>query len=362
MNEPSKQSLVEGRHQPVVISGRTIGPGCPPFIIAEMSGNHNADLSRALDLIEAAKEAGADAVKLQTYTADTITIDYDGPGFVIEAGIWQGRRLYELYDQAHTPWDWHQHLFERASKLGIAIFSTPFDPTAVAFLEDLGAPAYKIASFELVDIPLIDLVARTGKPMIMSTGLASPADIAEAVQAVRRAGAPDPILLHCTSGYPTPPREMNLRTMQHLAEAHDVITGLSDHTLGTAVSVAAVALGAKVIEKHFTLRRADGGPDAEFSLEPAELKRLVEDCRAAWESLGSIDYGRVESEEANKDLRRSLYVVSDVRRGDRLTSENIRSIRPGFGLPPKHLPEVLGRIATQDLRRGTPLDWSMFQN
>jgi len=362
MSDPFNQSFVKAGRQPVVIAGRPIGPGHPPFIIAEMSGNHNADLSRALDLIEAAKEAGADAVKLQTYTADTITIDYGGPGFVIEAGLWRGRRLYELYQEAHTPWDWHRHLFERASKLDIAIFSTPFDPTAVAFLEELGAPAYKIASFELVDIPLIDLVAQTGKPMIMSTGLASPADIVEALQAVRSAGGLDPILLHCTSGYPTPAREMNLRTMQHLAEAHGVITGLSDHTMGTAVSVAAVALGANVIEKHFTLRRADGGPDADFSLEPAELRRLVEDCRSAWESLGSIDYGQVASEEAAKDLRRSLYVVSDIRRGDRLTSANIRSIRPGFGLPPKFLPEILGSIAAHDLNRGTPLDWSMFQS
>jgi N-acetylneuraminate synthase len=361
MSEPAINPGRDPVRQPVTIAGRPIGPGHPPFIIAEMSGNHNGELSRALDLIDAAKEAGADAVKLQTYTADTITIDHDGPGFVIESGLWRGRRLYELYQEAHTPWDWHPHLFERASKLGIALFSTPFDPTAVAFLEELGAPAYKIASFELVDLPLIDLVARKGKPMIMSTGLASPGDIADAVGAVRAAGGLDPILLHCTSGYPTPAREMNLRTMQHLGETHGVIAGLSDHTMGTAVSVAAVALGASAIEKHFTLSRADGGPDADFSLEPAELRRLVDDCRTAWESLGSIDYAPVESEASAKDLRRSLYVVRDIRRGERLTSDNIRSIRPGLGLAPKHLPQILDASATQDLTRGTPLDWAMFE-
>ena len=362
MSESAQNDLRTDAGQTVTIGRHPIGPGHPPFIIAEMSGNHNGDISRALDLIEAAKAAGADAVKLQTYTADTITIDHDGPGFVIEEGLWRGRRLYELYQEAHTPWDWHRDLFERASKLDIAIFSTPFDPTAVAFLEALGAAAYKIASFELVDLPLIDLVARTGKPLIMSTGLASPDEIADAVSAVRSAGGLAPILLHCTSGYPTPAREMNLRTMRHLSETHGVITGLSDHSTGVAVSVAAVALGASVIEKHFTLNRADGGPDAAFSLEPGELRQLVDDCRGAWESLGSVDYGLVESEVAAKDLRRSLYVVSDIRRGERLTLANIRSIRPGFGLPPRYLPAILGKLAVQDLARGTPLSWSMFEN
>jgi pseudaminic acid synthase len=348
--------------RPVVIAGRAIGAGQPPYVIAEMSGNHNGDIERAIALIAAAKAVGADAVKLQTYTADTITLDYDGPGFVIEEGLWRGRRLYDLYEEAHTPWAWHPRLFEAAAEAGITVFSTPFDPTAVAFLEGLGAPAYKIASFELVDLPLIETVARTGKPMIMSTGLASPEEIAEAVAAARAAGGQELILLHCTSGYPTPAREMRLRTLQHLAETHGVVTGLSDHTMGTAVSVAAVALGAAVIEKHFTLARADGGPDAAFSLEPDELKQLADDCRTAWEALGSVDYGRVESEEAAKDLRRSLYVVRDVPRGAVIGAEHVRSIRPGFGLPPKHLPAVLGRRAVRDLVRGEPFDWSMIED
>jgi pseudaminic acid synthase len=346
--------------RPINIAGRAVGPGAPPFIIAELSGNHNGDIGRALAMIDAAAEAGADAIKLQTYTADTITIDHAGPGFVIESGTWKGRRLYELYQEAATPWDWHRALFQRAAERGVIIFSTPFDASAVDFLEDLGAPAFKIASFELVDLPLIERVARTGKPMIMSTGLASPGEIAEAVSAARGAGSQDLILLHCTSGYPAPPREMHLRTMPHLAETLGVLVGLSDHTLGTAVSVAAIALGACAIEKHFTLARADGGPDAAFSLEPPEFERLVAECRTAWESLGQVNYGEVESEKAQRDLRRSLYVVADVARGARFTDANVRSIRPGYGLPPKHLRDVLGQVATRDLKRGTPLDWSML--
>lgn len=347
---------------PVIIAGRAIGPDHPPYVIAEISGNHNGDIARALALIEAAKAAGADAVKLQTYTADTLTIDHDGPGFVIEGGLWHGRRLYELYQEAHTPWDWHPRLFEKAAEIGITIFSSPFDPTAVDFLEGLGAPAYKVASFEIVDTPLIARMARTGKPLIVSTGLATSEDIDDAVSAARGAGAGGLILLHCTSGYPTPPSQMRLRAMADLGARHGGLVGLSDHTMGTAVSVAAVALGACVIEKHFTLARADGGPDAAFSLEPEELKRLVVDCKIAWESLGSAAHGPVESEEATKDLRRSLYVVSDIRRGEPLTPANIRSIRPGFGLPPKHTHEVIDKIATRDLARGTPLDWSMFES
>jgi pseudaminic acid synthase len=343
------------------VGGRRIGPSEPPFIIAELSGNHNGDIERALAMVDAAKAAGADAIKLQTYTADTLTIDHGGPGFVIESGLWKGRRLYELYQEAATPWDWHPRLFERAAELGVIIFSTPFDPSAVGFLQRLRAPAYKIASFELVDLPLIACVARTGKPMIMSTGLASPEEIGEAVAAARGAGAEDLVLLHCTSGYPTPAREMHLRTMGDLAAAHGVVVGLSDHTLGSAVSVAAVALGAMVIEKHFTLARADGGPDAAFSLEPHEFKRLVDDCRTAWEALGDVHYAEVESERAQRDLRRSLYVVADIAKGAPLTEENVRSIRPGYGLPPKHLPDVMGQIATRDLPRGTPLDWSMLE-
>ena len=264
---------------PIAIAGREIGPDQPPYVIAEMSGNHNGDIGRALALIDAAKAAGADAVKLQTLTADTITIDHDGPGFVIEGGLWHGRRLYELYQEAHTPWDWHKRLFDHARAVGITIFSSPFDPTAVEFLEKLGAPAFKVASFEIVDTPLVACMARSGKPLIISTGLASPEDITDAVAAAREAGGREIILLHCTSGYPTPASQMHLRTMPDLAAAHGTLVGLSDHTMGTAVAVAAVALGACVIEKHFTLARADGGVDSAFSLEPDELARLVSDCR-----------------------------------------------------------------------------------
>jgi pseudaminic acid synthase len=344
----------------ITIAGRPIGSEHPPYVIAEMSGNHNGDIGRALKLIEAAAAAGADAVKLQTYTADTITIDHDGPGFVIQGGLWDRRRLYELYQEAHTPWGWHERLFARARELGIAIFSSPFDPTAVAFLEQLGAPAFKVASFELVDIPLISRIALAGKPMIMSTGLASPEEVAEAVAAARAQGARDLVLLHCTSGYPTPPSQMHLRTMLDLAQQHGTLVGLSDHSMGTAVSVAAVALGACVIEKHFTLARADGGPDSAFSLEPDELAALVHDCRTAWEALGEVHYEEVEAEAAAREHRRSLYVVADVKAGEPLSEASIRSIRPGYGLPPKHLPQVLGRTAARDLKRGEPLAWEML--
>jgi pseudaminic acid synthase len=345
----------------ISIAGRAIGPGQPPYVIAEMSGNHNGDIGRALALIDAAKAAGADAVKLQTYTADTITIDHDGPGFIVEGGLWDGRRLYELYQEAHTPWAWHEQLFAHARDIGIACFSSPFDPTAVAFLESLDAPAYKVASFEIVDTPLIAAMARTGKPLIMSTGLASPDDIAEAVAAAREAGGREIVLLHCTSGYPTPPSQMHLRTMMDLGAAHGTLVGLSDHSMGVAVSVAAVALGACVIEKHFTLARADGGPDSAFSLEPDELARLVADCRAAWEALGSVRYGEVEAEAASRDHRRSLYVVADIKAGEPLTEQNIRSIRPGHGLAPKHYFDVLGRTAARDLKRGEPLAWDLVK-
>jgi pseudaminic acid synthase len=345
---------------PISIAGRLIGPDQPPYVIAEMSGNHNGDIGRALALIEAAKAAGADAVKLQTLTADTITIDHDGPGFVIEGGLWHGRRLYELYQEAHTPWDWHKQLFDHARDVGITIFSSPFDPTAVEFLEKLGAPAFKVASFEIVDTPLVACMARSGKPLIISTGLASPEDIADAVTAAREAGGREIILLHCTSGYPTPASQMHLRTMPDLAKAHGTLVGLSDHTMGTAVAVAAVALGACVIEKHFTLARADGGVDSAFSLEPDELARLVADCRDAWSALGSVHYEEVEAEAAGRDHRRSLYVVADVRKGETLTAENVRSIRPGHGMAPKHLYDVLGKPAARDLKRGEPLAWELI--
>ena len=344
----------------VSIAGRQIGPGEPPYVVAELSGNHNGDVGRALALIDAAKAAGADAVKLQTYTADTITIDHDGPDFRIKGGLWDGRRLYELYQEAHTPWDWHARLFDHARAIGIEIFSSPFDSTAVDLLSSLEAPAYKIASFELVDLPLIELCARTGKPLIMSTGMASPQEIAEAVAAAPGAGDGGVILLHCTSAYPAPASDMNLRTLQHLAEQHGVVVGLSDHTLGLASSVAAVALGACFIEKHFTLSRAEGGVDSGFSLEPEELARLTAETREAWLALGEVRYDDVPSEAASRDHRRSLYVVADVAAGEALTPANVRSIRPGKGMAPKHLPEVLTRRASRDLRRGSPLDWSML--
>ena len=345
----------------VVIAGRAIGPGHPPYVVAELSGNHNGRIERALALVEAAKNAGADAVKLQTYTADTITIDHDGPEFRIEDGLWAGRTLHELYDEAHTPWDWHERLFAHGRELGITVFSAPFDESAVALLESLAAPAYKIASFEIVDTGLVARAAATGKPVILSTGMADLGEIGDAVSAARGAGCEQLIVLHCVSGYPTPPGESNLRTIRDLGERFGAVVGLSDHTPGTAVSVAGVALGADLIEKHVTLRRADGGPDAAFSLEPDELQRLVGECRIAWEALGEAGYERKASERANVVFRRSLYVVEDVRRGDVFTAENVRSIRPDFGLAPKHLRDVVGRKAKRDVARGTAFDWSLVE-
>ena len=342
------------------IAGRPIGPGHPPYVLAEMSGNHNGDIQRAFRLLEAAKTAGADAVKLQTYTADTITIDHDGPEFVIADGLWKGRRLYELYQEAHTPWEWHAALFAKGRELGLTVFSTPFDPTAVDLLESLGAPAYKVASCELVDLPLIRRIAATGKPLVMSTGMAHLGEIQDAVTAAREAGARDIVLLHCVSGYPTPPADSNLRTIPHLAQAFGVHAGLSDHSLGVGVAVAGVALGAVLIEKHFTLRRADGGPDCAFSMEPEELASLVESTRTAWQALGRVSYDLAPSERGNLQVRRSLYAVADIAEGETLTHANVRSIRPGLGLPPKHLDEVLGRAATRAIRRGTPLAWAMI--
>ena len=341
------------------IAGRPIGPRHPPFVIAELSGNHNRSLDRALALIDAAADAGADAVKLQTYTADTITIDHDGPGFRIEGGLWDGRTLHDLYAEASTPYEWHAALFERARSRGVIAFSSPFDETAVELLESLDAPAFKIASFEAVDLPLIARAARSGKPLIVSTGMTSPREIAEAIEAARAAGAPV-ALLHCVSAYPASYADANLRMIPRLAADFGCVAGLSDHTPGTAAAVAAVALGACIIEKHFTLDRADGGPDAAFSLEPAELAGLVADCRDAWEALGGADYKRGEIESSNKQFRRSLYVTRDVRKGAVLTPSDVRSIRPGYGLEPKRLPEVLGRVAARDLTRGEPFALEMI--
>lgn len=341
------------------IAGRRIGPGHRPYVVAELSANHLGGLERALAIVDAAARAGVDAVKLQTYTPDTITIDHTGPGFVLESGPWRGRRLYELYQEAHTPWQWHAALFERARALGIAAFSSPFDASAVSLLESLGCPAYKIASFELVDPALIAAAAATGKPLLLSTGMADGKEIAEAIAAARAAGAREVALLHCVSSYPSRVEDSNLRTIPDMAQRFGVPVGLSDHTLGTTVAVAATVLGACVIEKHATLRRADGGPDAAFSLEPDELARLVEDAAAAFAALGAIHYAPEESELAMRALRRSLYVVADMAPGETFTPQNLRSIRPGHGLPPRHLPEVLGRRARGAIARGTPLSWSL---
>ncbi|WP_193369830.1 pseudaminic acid synthase [Pelagibius marinus] len=343
------------------IDGRRIGPDDPPYIIAEMSGNHNGDIRRTFSILEAAKAAGADAVKLQTYRADTITIDHHGPEFMVEGGLWAGRRLYELYEEAHTPWEWHPEIFARARELGITVFSSPFDPTAVDFLESLGAPAYKIASPEIIDIPLIRKAARSGKPMIISTGMASLEEIEEAVAAARGEGNEDIVVLHCTAAYPTPPEEANLATIADLQKRLGVTVGLSDHTLGTTVATIAVALGAAVIEKHFTLSRADGGVDSAFSLEPAELARLVEESAIAHAAVGAPAYEPTRSEASVLRNRRSLYVVAPVAKGEAFSYENVRSIRPGNGMKPKYLDVVVGRKAARDLAFGEPLDASMIE-
>lgn len=343
------------------IENRQIGIDQQPYVIAELSGNHNGDINRAFAIMETARDAGADAVKLQTYTADTITISCNRPEFRIHEGLWAGRTLYELYQEASTPWEWHEALFAKGRELGITVFSTPFDPTAVELLEKLGAPSYKIASFELVDIPLIARVAATGKPIIMSTGMANLTEIEEAVEVARRGGCQDLALLHCISSYPAPAEDSNLATIPDLANRFDCVAGLSDHTMGTAVSVAGVALGAAIVEKHVTLDRGEGGVDSAFSLEPAELAQLVRDCRTAWKAVGIAGYERRPSEESNLRFRRSLYAVVDIKSGDVLTTENIRSIRPGYGLPPKYLATVVGRRAMQNIPKGTPLTWDVLE-
>lgn len=342
----------------ISIDGRKIGGNHPPYVICELSANHQGRLERALELVEAAAATGADAIKIQTYTPDTLTIDHAGVDFRIRGGLWDGYTLYELYKEAYTPYEWHPMLAKRARELGVTLFSTPFDETAVDLLGSLGVPAYKIASFEVVDLALIERVAREKQPMIVSTGMATLGEIEDAVKTARNGGADQLVLLHCVSSYPAKYEQANLRTIPHLARAFDAVVGLSDHTPGTACSVAAVTLGASVIEKHFTIRRADGGPDSAFSLEPDEFKRLVEDCRNAWQSLGRIDYARSEEERKSLVFRRSLYVVEDIEAGAELTSRNVRSIRPGYGLAPKHLLQVLGRRAGRALKRGTALAWS----
>lgn len=350
---------MEARFQ---IKGRLIGLGEPVYIIAEMSANHNQRFEDAVKLVKAAKEAGADAVKLQTYTPDTITID--GNSDLFRHGSespWASRALYELYKEAHTPWRWQPELKALADEIGIDLFSSAFDPTAVEFLEGMGVPAYKVASFEIVDLPLIEKIARTGKPIIMSTGMATLGEIEEAVGAARRAGAAQIALLKCTSAYPAPPESMNLRSIPHLGETFGVPAGLSDHTLGTAVPVAAVALGACIIEKHFTLSRRVPGPDSAFSLEPPEFKAMVEAVRTVEKALGKVRYGVGPEEEKSRVFRRSLFAVKDVKAGEVLTEENVRSIRPGHGLPPKHLKDVLGRRAATDVARGTPLNWTLIE-
>jgi len=345
----------------LAIAGRRIGPDEPPYVIAELSGNHNGDIDRAFAIMAAAKAAGADAVKLQTYTADTITIKHDSPDFHIKGGLWSGDTLYELYQRDHTPWEWHPALFAKGRELGITVFSSPFDPTAIDFLENLRTPAYKIASPEIIDLPLIQRAARTGKPLIISTGIADLGDIGEALEAARTAGCNDVALLHCVSGYPTPPQESNLRTIPHMAEAFGVVVGLSDHTRQVAVPVAAIAMGAVIVEVHLTLRRADGGDDAPFSLEPNEFAALVDGCRTAWSALGQVSYRLEPSEKGLKNYRRSLYAVADIPAGAALTADNVRSIRPGYGLAPKHLPEVLGRRARRAIARGTPVSWDLIE-
>lgn len=340
------------------IAGRNIGENHSPYIIAELSANHNGKLENALHLIDAASKAGADAVKLQTYRPDTITLNCDGPDFKIKGGLWDGRTLYELYEQAHMPWDWHKPLFQHAKKRGVTIFSTPFDHSAVDFLEDLNAPAYKIASFEATDLPLIRYVAATKKPMIISTGMAGLDEIAEAIEAATSSGCTQLALLHCVSGYPAPVEEYNLKTMTQLARNFGLLTGLSDHTLGNTTALAAVALGASLIEKHFTLDRHGGGPDDSFSIEPSELATLCDEAKAVWKALGTVNFNTKPSEKGNIGFRRSLYFIKDMNVGDMITSECIKSVRPGYGLPPKYHDALLGRKIIKQVKRNTPTDWT----
>jgi N-acetylneuraminate synthase len=344
-----------------MIAGRTIGASAPPFVIAEMSGNHNHSLERALAIVDAAADSGAHALKIQTYTADTITLDVERDEFVISdpSSLWTGKTLYSLYEEAHTPWDWHEAIFARARERGMIPFSTPFDETAVDFLETLDSACYKIASFENVHLPLIRKVASTGKPIIISTGMATEEELSEAVEAARGAGCTDLVLLKCTSTYPATPENTNLATIPHMRERFGCHVGLSDHSMGIGVSVAAVALGAVAIEKHFTLARADGGVDSAFSMEPDEMRALVVETERAWQALGHVSYGPTDAEKASLQFRRSLYVAEDMHAGDVFTHANLRVVRPGFGLAPKHYDEVLGKRITRAAAKGTAVSWDL---
>lgn len=346
----------------ISIAGRRIAADAPPYVIAELSANHNGKLDTAMKIIAEAKKAGADAVKLQTYTADTITLNSDAEEFQIHGGLWDGKTLYQLYQEAHMPWEWHEPLFEHARKLGITIFSSPFDNTAVDLLEDLNAPAYKIASFEAVDLPLIKYVARTGKPMIISTGMADAEEIQEAIDAAREGGCKDLAILHCVSGYPAPAEDYNLRTIPDMIERFGLVTGLSDHTLDNTTAIASVVMGASIIEKHFTLDRSGGGPDDSFSLEPAELAALCRDSKTAWAALGKVDYGRKSSEQGNVKFRRSLYFVKDLKAGDVITADAVRSVRPGFGVAPKHLDSLIGKHLRTGVLANSPVLPNIFDS
>lgn len=345
----------------ITIADRKIGAAFSPYVIAEMSANHNGNLQAAFNIIEQAKKAGADALKIQTYRPDTITLNSNLPDFQIKDGLWSGRTLYELYEWAHTPWEWHTPLFEHARRVGITIFSSPFDPTAVDLLEDLNAPAYKIASFEAVDLPLIRYVAGTGKPMIISTGMANAEEIEEAIEAAYAGGCKELAILHCVSGYPAPAEDYNLHTLLDMQQRFGLVTGLSDHTLDNTTAIASIALGASIIEKHFTLDRNGGGPDDTFSLEPTELKQLCTGAKTAWSALGQVDYSRKSSEVENVKFRRSLYFVKDLQVGETITADAVRSVRPGFGLAPKYLLNVIGKTVTQPIFANTPVSTDVFK-
>ena len=348
--------------RPIKIAGREIDAKASPYLIAEMSANHNGNIETAFRIIEQAKLCGADAIKIQTYTADTITLKSDKLDFQITDGLWAGRTLHELYEQAHTPWEWHAPLFEHARKQGVTIFSSPFDTTAVDLLEDLNTPAYKVASFEAVDLSLIKYIAATGKPMIISTGLADAEEIGEAIAAARDGGCKQLAILHCVSGYPAPASDYNLRTIPDMIERFGLVTGLSDHTLDNTTAIASVAMGASIIEKHFTLDRSAGGPDDSFSLEPSDLAALCRDVRTAWHALGKVDYGKKSSEKANIKFRRSLYFVKEIKKGEVLARDGVRSVRPGFGLPPKMLETIIGKRLSIDVKPCDPVTSGCFDD